>query len=160
MDHTRRAALIERFKGAPRAVTEALNEITEAELDTRPGPDEWSPRQVVHHLADSEMIAAIRLRRLLAEDRPVIPAYDEAALARRLHYANRPIGPAVDAFRAACLTSAELLERLSEAEWAREGTHTERGRYTVEDWLVLHAGHAHEHADQIRRARVANAGPQ
>src|SRR5205814_5017356 len=103
-----------------------------------PGPGEWSARQVVHHLADSEMTSAIRLRRLLAEDRPVIVGYDEPEFARRLHY-DRPIDGSLAAFRSARESTAELLDRLDEDEWARQGTHTESGRYAVDDWLRIYA---------------------
>ena len=154
MDHRRRRELIERYEDGPRAVTEALAGITDAELDARPGPDQWSPREVVHHLADSEMTSAIRLRRLLAEDRPTIAGYDEQEFARRLHY-DRPIAASLEALAAARRSTAELLERLGPAEWAREGTHTESGRYTVETWLEIYAAHGHDHAGQIRRARAA-----
>jgi hypothetical protein len=41
---------------------------------------------------------------------------------------------------------------MTEADWSREGTHTENGRYTPEDWLQIYAAHGHEHAQQIRRA--------
>jgi len=51
----------------------------------------------------------------------------------------------------------KLLDRLSDAEWAKAGTHSEHGRYGVERWLEIYADHAHNHADQIRRAR-ASAG--
>ena len=135
-------------------MTDALRDITEKELDTRPAETEWSPREVVHHLADSEMTSAIRLRRLIAEDHPVIAAYDERAFARRLHY-ERAIQASLEAFRAARLTTAEILERLRDADWEREGTHSESGRYTVETWLDIYARHAIEHAEQIRRARTA-----
>jgi hypothetical protein len=100
------------------------------------------------------MASAIRLRRLIAEDRPVIQGYDQDEYARRLYY-QRPIQASLDAFRAARETTAQLLERMTEAEWAREGTHSESGRYTVERWLEIYANHAHNHADQIRRARAA-----
>jgi hypothetical protein len=50
-------------------------------------------------------------------------------------------------------TTAELLERLTDADWAREGTHTEYGRYTLERWLEIYAAHAHKHAEQILVAR-------
>ena len=40
----------------------------------------------------------------------------------------------------------------SDADFARTGTHAESGPYGVEDWLRIYARHAHEHADQIRRA--------
>ena len=63
-------------------------------------------------------------------------------------------GVSLAAFHAARLSTGALLDRLTEQEWAREGTHTEVGRYTVEGWLKIYAGHAHGHAEQIRRARA------
>ena len=159
MDDARRRALIEQYKDRHRVIAEALREVSDAELDARPGPNEWTAREIVHHLADSEMTSAIRLRRLLAEDRPLIGGYDEVEFARRLYY-DRPIAASLEAVKAARSTTAEILERLSEAEWTREGTHSESGRYTVETWLEIYAAHAHDHAAQIRRARaLASEGP-
>jgi hypothetical protein len=112
----------------------------------------WNAREVIHHLADSEMTSAIRIRRLLFEDEPVIGGYDEAGYAVAFHYADRPIEPALAALRAARSTTVQILQGLDDAAWARQGTHTESGPYGVEDWLRIYAGHAHEHADQIRRA--------
>lgn len=154
MDANERDELIERYERGLAAVKEALAGITEAELDGRSGPDEWTAREVVHHLADSEMRAATRLRQLIAEDAPVIQGYDEKAYTAALHY-YRPIGTSLDAVAAARNTSAELLARLSDAEWARSGTHTESGPYSVEDWLEIYAAHPFDHAEQIRRARGA-----
>jgi DinB superfamily len=150
-----RRALVERYREGHHAVVDALEGITEQELDARPGPDEWTAREIVHHLGDAEMTSAIRLRRLLVEDQPVINAYDEVAFARVLHYAERPIEPALEALAAARRSTAQILERLSEAEWARSGSHSESGFYSVDTWLEMYAAHAHEHADQIRRARSA-----
>ena len=98
MDEATRRSLVERYKDGYRVVTEALAGISEGELDARPGPGEWTPREVVHHLADSEMTSAIRLRRLIAEDRPTIAGYDEQEFARRLHY-DRPIESSLEALR-------------------------------------------------------------
>lgn len=154
MDHARRRALIDTYRDGFRAVSDALHGVTEQELDFRPAPGKWSPREIVHHLADSEMTSAIRLRRLLAEDRPLIQGYDQDVFARRLHY-DRPIQGSLEAFRTARHTTGEILERMTDAEWAREGTHSESGRYTVERWLEIYAEHAHNHAEQIRRARDA-----
>ena len=158
MDSTERRAYIEQYRDGYRAVVAALDGITEAELDAR-AEDGWSPREIVHHLADSEMTSAIRLRRLLAEDRPAIVGYDEAEFARRLYY-DRPIDASLDALKAARASTLPILERMGDAEWAREGTHSDSGRYTAEDWLRIYAAHAHDHAEQIRRARgvPADAG--
>jgi DinB superfamily len=150
-----RRPLIQRYAEGHQAVLDALDGITDAELDARPAAHDWTAREVVHHLADSEMTSAIRLRRLLVEDEPVLLGYDEQAFARQLHYSSRPLGAALDALSAARRTTLELLERMTEAEWSRAGTHSESGRYSAEDWLQIYAAHAHDHAHQIRRARAA-----
>lgn len=153
MDRTERDALIAQYEDGYDAVIAALAGITGAEWEAREGPGEWSPREVVHHLADSEMTSAIRLRRLIVEDHPVIAGYDEAAFARRLFY-DRPVEASLAAFKASRETSAQILHRLTPEDWQREGSHSESGRYSVEDWLRIYAAHAHAHADQIRRARA------
>ncbi|HEX5081552.1 MAG TPA: DinB family protein, partial [Blastocatellia bacterium] len=116
-------------------------------------PGKWSAAEIVQHLADSEMTSAIRLRRLLVEDRPVIHGYDQELFATRLQYNDRDLAPALEAFRGARATTVQLLERMTDEDWLREGTHSESGRYTAEDWLEIYAAHAHGHADQIRRLK-------
>ncbi len=155
MDRQMRDTLVAAYKDGYRVVSEALAGIKDDELDTAPAPGKWTVRQIVHHLADSEMTSAIRLRLLLASPAPAIVGYDQEAFAQKLYYDTRPIEASLDAFNAARRTSAELLDRMSEADWLREGTHTEHGRYTVHRWLELYAAHAHGHADQIRVARDA-----
>ena len=146
-----RAALLRQYRDGARVVAEAVAGLSDADLDRRPSSGEWTPREIVHHLADSEMTSAIRLRRLIAEDNPTIYGYDEEEFARRLFY-DRPIWPAMDAVRAARETSADICERLTDNDWARAGTHSESGTYGVEIWLEIYARHCHDHADQIRRA--------
>jgi hypothetical protein len=154
MDKHTRQHLIARYKDGYRTVTAALDGATEAELDARPAPGKWSAREIVHHLADSEMTSAIRLRLLLAEDNAQIRAYDQELFARTLYY-DRPIVTSLQAFQAARASTGELLDRLTEARWAKTGTHPEHGRYGVERWLEVYAVHAHNHADQITRARAS-----
>ena len=153
MNATEREALIDQYEDGFRAVSAALEEITAAELEAREAPGEWSPREIVHHLADSEMTSAIRLRLLIAEDAPTLLGYDQEAFVRRLYS-----GPADRA------VSGRLPGRAGgddphpapsgEEQWRRAGTHSESGAYSVEDWLRIYSGHAHDHADQIRRARA------
>jgi hypothetical protein len=144
--------LLDRYASGVADLEDALAGITEADLD-RPQPSgEWTARQVVHHLADSESMAYIRLRRLIAEDDPVIHGYDEPEWARRLHY-ERAIEASVAVVRAVRSASLQLLETLTPVELARTGTHSESGPYSVGRWLETYADHTHDHADQIRRAR-------
>ena len=149
-----RKTLIAQYRDGYRAIVEALHRITPEELDARPADGRWSAREIVHHLADSEMTAAVRLRRLLAEDRPAIQGYDQDEFARRLYY-DRPHETSLEAFRWARESTAEILERMGPEEWLREGTHSEAGAYGVDAWLKIYAAHAHKHARQIREARDA-----
>jgi hypothetical protein len=156
VDASTRRTLIDQYKAGYAEIVKALEGADDAALDRRNGPGTWSPREIVHHLADSEMTSAIRLRRLLAEENPTIIGYDQDEFARRLHY-GRPIASSLEAFRWARVSTAEILDQMDEAEWARAGTHSESGPYSVVRWLEIYAEHAHKHAGQIRRARTATA---
>jgi DinB superfamily len=153
MEESTRRELIERYRSGPEVLEQALEEIPEADLDH--SVEGWTPRQVIHHVADSEMTSAIRLRRLLAEERPKLQGYDEEEFARRLHYSERPLEGSLAAVKGARASTVALLDVLTDEEWTREGTHAESGRYSVTDWLRIYAAHCHDHAEQIRRARTA-----
>jgi hypothetical protein len=152
MEFVERQDLIRQYRDGYRAVTAALTSLTDAELDKRPAAGAWTAREVVHHLADSETTSYLRLRKLLAEDSPTVEAYDEAHYARVLHY-DRPIEPSLQVLRAVRQSTADLLDVLEPHEWERGGVHSASGPYRVETWLRIYAAHAHDHADQIRRAR-------
>ena len=149
-----RKKLIELYRGGYAEVAEALLKVTPEELDFKPDPTRWSVREIIHHLADSEMTAAVRLRVLVAQDRPTIHGYDQDEFSRRLFY-DRPHEVSLELFRLARESTSEILERLTPAEWVREGTHTEVGPYGVESWLKTYSDHAHKHARQIRVVRDA-----
>jgi hypothetical protein len=150
-----RRTLIARYEAGPEVVEQALAGFPESGLTAHPIPGKWSAAQIVHHLADSEMQSATRLRKLLAERHPVIQGYDQDRWAQALDYEDRPLAPALAAFRAARATTAQLLHRMTEAQWRHLGWHTEAGSYSAERWLEVYAEHAHGHADQIRRLREA-----
>ena len=149
-----RQQLMAQYKDGYRVVADALARITPEELDARPSAGKWTAREIVHHLADSEMTAAVRFRLLLAEDRPAIKGYDQDRFADRLHY-ERAHEASLELFRAARAATAELMGCLTEADWLREGTHTEVGRFGLDTWLRIYGPHAHRHADQIRIARAS-----
>lgn len=155
MDKEKRNDLIRQYARGFEAVEKALQGLAPEILTTKLFEGKWSVAEIVQHLADSEMTSALRLRKLLTEDFPVIYGYDQDAYAAQLFYNERDIAPALDAFRAARATSLQLLERLSENDWQRKGWHTDSGHYTIETWLEIYAAHAHNHAAQILHLREA-----
>ena len=153
MTQSERHELIAKYAAGYDEVISALEGFPKEKLTANLIPGKWSAAEIVQHLADSEMTSAIRLRRLLVEDRPVIHGYDQELFATRLRYNDRDLAPALGAFHGARATTVQLLERMTDEDWLREGTHSESGRYTAEDWLRIYAAHAHGHAEQIRRLR-------
>ncbi len=159
MTNDERQKLIAQYRDGFDEVTRSIEGISEEDLRARPLPGKWTACEIVHHLADSEMNGAIRLRKLLTEESPQIQGYDQEVFAERLRYNERDIAPALEAFRAARATTSQIIEAMTEDDWAREGTHTESGRYTSQDWLRIYAAHAHNHAAQIRRLREEMGKP-
>ena len=155
MSPAEREALVAQYAAGYDEVAQSLEDFPAESLTAHPIAGKWSACEIVQHLADSEMASALRLRRLLTEERPVIQGYDQEAYAARLFYNERDLAPALEALRGARATTAQILARMTEDDWSREGTHTESGRYTAEDWLKIYAAHAHNHAAQIRRLRDA-----
>ncbi|MBU6213869.1 MAG: DinB family protein [Actinomycetales bacterium] len=148
------ADLIRRYTAGVGLLEAAIAAVPEADLD-RSDEGGWTPRMVVHHLADSETNSYVRLRRLLAEPTgTVIAGYDEGRWASTpaLGYTTQPIEQSLAVLRAVRAASAQVLSRLTAEDLDREGVHTESGRYTVRDWLRIYAEHAEDHADQILRA--------
>jgi hypothetical protein len=152
MPPTGREDLIERFRQGADAVSAALEGLRDGEVDAAEAPGEWSVRQIVHHLADTELMRGARLFRLLTHDHPAIDEFDEGAFAERLHY-ERDVDSSLAAFVALRESLSSLLKRLSEEEWRRAGVHTELGLYGVETVVERGVSHAADHAEQIRRAR-------
>ncbi len=145
--------LLERLRRGPEVVEAAVAGVSADELDYNPGPGQWSVRQVMCHLADSEIVAADRFRRVIAEGNPTLVGYDEKAWAVNLDYACRPVSAALETFRVARQSTYEIIKDLPEAAYQRAGTHTEHGRITLRDLLQTYAEHAENHARQIQRAR-------
>jgi len=157
MTSEEREKMISTYKEGYEEVLQSLTDFPDQSLTAHPIDGKWSAAEIVHHLADSETTSALRLRRLLVEDHPLIQGYDQDAFAARLNYNHRDIAPALEAFRCARATTAQLFDFMEAEDWRREVTHSESGAYTAEDWLTIYAAHAHNHAAQIRRLREALA---
>jgi len=155
MTSEERQALIARYEDGYNEVAKSIEGFPHGRLTDHPISGKWSAAEIIHHLADSETISGHRLRRLIIEDHPLIQGYDQEAFATGLNYNRREIAPALDAFRNARETTAQLFAFMKDDDWKRAGTHSESGSYTAEDWLKIYAAHAHNHASQIRRLREA-----
>src|SRR5213594_1090950 len=100
----------------PAEVARLLAGVSAADLARPEAPGKWSLLQVIRHLADSEIVWAYRIRRILAEDRPQIHGYDQDLWADRLHYERAVLSETLDEIRAVRAGNLRLVRSLGAAE--------------------------------------------
>ncbi len=82
----------------PADLRQAVAGLSAAQEATPERPGKWSVRQVVQHLADSELVGGFRFRMVLAHDAPALPGYDQDAWAQRLRYSDSDLETALADF--------------------------------------------------------------
>lgn len=147
------AALLERYRRSPELLAALLTGVYGEEEDYLTAPGKWSIRQIVAHLADTELVAAHRFRQVIAEDNPTLVAFNQEAWAARLDYARRKPKQSLETFRRLRAENYELLKALPADAYERAGNHNERGRLTLGQMVEGFANHAESHARQVQAIR-------
>ncbi len=143
---------IDNYRKGAGILKELMEEIPETAWAYKPDADTWSIRQIVHHLADSEVFAYIRLRKLIAENGARLNVFDQYAWAEELKYQEQEPRLALDLYLLLNRLNADLLSRVPDTVWnTHAAIHPERGSITLSDWLNMYESHIHTHIGQIRR---------
>ena len=130
----------------------AIRGASEAALSKRPDGKNWSAREVVCHMRDTEESFMQRFQLLLAMDEPTFLGVEPDRWAEERQYGRNDAGEAVVAFRKRRDESLAFLRHLKPEQWERAGVHATRGRMSVKDFVGLMAWHDDNHLDQLRRA--------
>jgi hypothetical protein len=148
-------ALLERFRRGPEVLAMVLTGVFGEEEDFVTAPGKWSVRQIIAHLADVELVLAMRFRLVIAEENPTLTAMNQDAWAKNLDYARRKPKQSLETFRRLRAENHELLKVTPEAAFERQGTHTERGAVTLRQLVEDYCGHTENHARQMVEIREA-----
>jgi hypothetical protein len=139
----------------PQALRQLLDTVPPEIATTPEEVGKWSIRDVVQHLADSELVGGFRLRMVLAHDRPVLIGYDQDLWAGRLGYGDVDLQDALEQFVTLRRANARFWQRLSPTDLIRVGLHGERGEESLEQMRRLYAGHDLLHLRQLKRIRAS-----
>lgn len=145
--------------GTPEALREAVSGLTPEQEATPERPGKWSVRQVVKHLADSDLVGAFRFRMVLAHDAPELPGYDQDLWADRLSYKDAPVEDSLEEFSSMRQANLRLLRRATPDDLKRVMRHAERGDEALGQMIRLYAAHDLVHLRQIARIRQALGAP-
>jgi uncharacterized damage-inducible protein DinB len=128
---------------------ELIDPLSPAQADREPEPGKWSIREILAHMADCELVFAMRLRQTLAEDHHIVQPFDQTEWGKR--YAGYDLGSAFAMFTVARNWNLKFLTTVTEDDRHHPVTHPERGTMTL--WTIVEtiAGHDLNHLGQIER---------
>jgi hypothetical protein len=141
--------LISQYQTAGEKLLQAVRGLTVQDMGAMPDPADkvgaWSIQQVVVHVADSDLVMADRMKRIIAEDNPPLVAFDETKWARELHYELQPVEEAAALVDLNHRIFGRVLEALPDDSWRRIGTHSERGPLRLDQVLEGAVRHLEHH---------------
>jgi DinB superfamily len=130
-----------------------VGDLNRQQLEARPIPDKWSTLEVVCHLVDSEQAWCHRMKRVIAEERPLLIGYDESRFTVSLNYHQRDLTSELALLEGMRLQMALILRGIPHPAWARIGIHSERGLMTLAEMFQAEVEHIAHHITQIIEKR-------
>lgn len=163
--------LVRRFRRGVENFDRRMFDLSEEQLDQAFLPDagvgRWPVRVVLGHLADADLVAVHRMRKIVAEDNPILTEWDEHAfIDQNLYGVGQGMagGGVVGAFVAAIHVLRQWtgmwLASLSDSQLARTGMHPTHGPQSVRDIAVYYTWHLESHAAFINAKVERFLGPQ
>jgi|SRR5215469_12643578 len=146
-------ALLERYRRGPELLAVVLTGVFGEEEDFTLAPGKWSIRQIIAHLADTELVFASRFRQIIAEDTPPLLAFKQDQWATNLDYARRKPKQSLETLRRLRAENYELLKELPGESFGRAGNHSTDGLLTVHQLLERLTNHVEKHAQQMQAIR-------
>ena len=140
--------VLETIRSTPAEIERLWRALGPAGVERETAPGKWTVREVLCHLADTELAFAFRLRQALAEDHHVIQPFDQTRWSD--HYAAYDAAAAVAAFTAARRWNLNLIQHVMPAAADKPLTHPERGEMTFQTVLDTMAGHDVHHLGVLR----------
>lgn len=159
------AELIARYRRGLERIDARLFELSDDQLDTaflpEAGVGRWPVRVLVGHLADADLAFTQRMRRAVAEDNPVLEAWDENAfIDSGLYNGGRyPIGGFIAVVHTLRRWTSEWLATLTPEQLRRHAMHPERGPQTVRTILIYTTWHLEHHAAFLNAKVCKMLGP-
>jgi len=149
-------AYVQDIAALPGLLRQAVQNLTDTQLDTPYRPGGWTVRQVVHHVADSHLNSYIRFKLALTEENPVIKPYEEQLWAELPDSLQEPAEVSLVMLTALHQRWVVLLKSLSDTEWLRTFTHPVSGKTTLLKAAGLYAWHGRHHLAHITNTQYSH----
>jgi hypothetical protein len=147
--------LLHAYLDGPPSVRRSVSDMTTEQLTARPVAGKWSTLEVVCHLVDSEQMCCHRMKRVIAEENPLIINCDETRFTTSLAYQTHELEEELTLLDCMRKQMARVLAGLSAEAWSRTCVHSESGLMTLTDMLRAEVDHLPHHIRHIGEKRAA-----
>lgn len=149
--------LIDHYAQGVELLNYATQGLSPDQEQARPGPGAWSLAELVAHVLDADLVISDRIKRVIAEDRPTLLAFDENAWIDRLNSNAMPVAEAASLFASHRRWMTRVLRGRPESDFGRVGVHSSAGPQTLAELVSKATGHLDHHL-RFLYAKRANLG--
>ncbi|OPH57674.1 metal-dependent hydrolase [Paenibacillus ferrarius] len=132
------------------SLRDVVSRLNDDQLQVSYRPGGWSTQQIIHHMADNDMNAYLRLKRALTEDEPIANSYREDLFAELNEYKDMPIEMSVLLLEQLHMRMITLLNSLQTEEFQRKFKTQALGLITIDTALQRFVWHNQHHISQIK----------
>lgn len=122
----------------------ALKDLTESQAEFRYGPEKWSIKEVVGHMADTERIMAYRLLSIARGETVSLPGYDDNQYVRNAAFNQLSLQDLLENLTIVRQATISLLSSLDISAWGRIGN-ANGSNVSVRAIATIIAGHELHH---------------
>ena len=143
-------ALLANLRSTPAALASLTRSLSPEAWAHKPQPGEWNLTEVICHLRDVEReIYLPRLKKVLAEDNPFLPAVKTDAWPEERNYAGQAGPQVLSELLQVRKETIALISNLQADGWSRTGRHTVFGPTSLQELVSLMAAHDRTHVRQV-----------
>ncbi|MCX6168878.1 MAG: DinB family protein [Ignavibacteriales bacterium] len=147
---TRQERILSYSKGYDKLIA-SLDEFPKEMWQYKHAPDKWSIHEILIHMADSEANSFSRARKIICESGSTIMVYDQDKWASETDYHKQSTEDALELFKWLRKMTYNIIKDLPEESWQNYIQHPERGKMTLDEWLIVYEEHVQVHINQMKR---------
>ena len=148
--------VIAEFRNSGNRFIEIAKSASSEKLHRSAQNDEWSPANIIHHIADAEAHFYIRYLRLLTENVPTTEFFDEEVYPELFHYEKRDVNASIALIEGIRAASISLFGNFNEEDWQRKGLTPDGKEFVLIAAIKKARTHINDHANQLSTALQAN----
>lgn len=144
-------AWLEDIEGYTARLRQVVDHLTAEQFEKTYRDGAWNVRQLVHHIADSQLNMYQRLKLALTDDNPTVPSFDQDKWAV-LADTTLPVESSIQMLEGINARIVALGQTLTAEQLTRTFTHEVNGAITVATKIAKLAWHENHHLAHIKIA--------